>query len=265
MVFYFTGTGNSLYVAKQLEKFPVSIPQAIHDADLYYKDEAIGIVCPVYGHEMPRMVKDFLKKAKFETDYFFVVLTYGHAHGGAAELAEHWLSDCGIKADYINTILMVDNFLPGFDMEEEIAINPKKEVGKHLAVIQADINARKQFRQPVTEEDRQWHRNFLEFSKTMPAEIWESPYQISEECIGCGICMRVCPAGCIYLENQRAVHTDKNCQMCMACIHTCPMKAVHLRMPEKNPDSRYRNENIGLMELVEANEQKHKSFTALVY
>jgi hypothetical protein len=33
MVFYFTGTGNSLYVAKQLEKFPVSIPQAIHDAD----------------------------------------------------------------------------------------------------------------------------------------------------------------------------------------------------------------------------------------
>jgi ferredoxin len=258
MVFYFTGTGNSLYVAKQLEKFPVSIPQAIHDADLYYKDEAIGIVCPVYGHEMPRMVKDFLKKAKFETDYFYVVLTYGHAHGGAAELAEHWLSDCGIKADYINTILMVDNFLPGFDMEEEIAINPKKEVGKHLAVIQADINARKQFRQPVTEEDRQWHRNFLEFSKTMPAEIWESPYQISEECIGCGICMRVCPAGCIYLENQRAVHTDKNCQMCMACIHTCPMKAVHLRIPEKNPDSRYRNENIGLMELVEANEQKIK-------
>jgi hypothetical protein len=36
-------------------------------------------------------------------------------------------------------------------------------------------------------------------------------------------------------------------------------------MPEKNPDSRYRNENIGLMELVEANEQKIKSFTALVY
>jgi diketogulonate reductase-like aldo/keto reductase len=42
MVFYFTGTGNSLYVAKQLEKFPVSIPQAIHDADLYYNEEQVG-------------------------------------------------------------------------------------------------------------------------------------------------------------------------------------------------------------------------------
>jgi ferredoxin len=44
----------------------------------------------------------------------------------------------------------------------------------------------------------------------------------------------------------------------MACIHTCPQKAIQLKMPEKNPESRYRNENIGLMELIEANEQKSK-------
>jgi ferredoxin len=258
MLFYFTGTGNSLYVAKQLEKFSVSIPQAIHDVDMYYKDEAIGIVCPVYGHEMPQMVKDFLKKAIFVTDYFYLVLTYGHTHGGAAELAEEFLTACGIKADYINTILMVDNFLPGFDMEEEIAINPEKEVEKHLAGIQADIKARRKFKQAVTEEDREWHRKFLEFAKTMPKEAYTSPYLVSEECIGCGICMRVCPAGCIYLENQRAIHTDKNCQMCMACIHTCPKKAIQLKMPEKNPESRYRNENVGLLELIEANEQNIK-------
>jgi flavodoxin len=91
VLFYFTGTGNSLYVAKQLEKFPVSIPQAIHDTDMHYEDETMGIVCPVYGHEMPQMVKEFLKKAEFVTDYFYLVLTYGHTHGGAAELAEKFL------------------------------------------------------------------------------------------------------------------------------------------------------------------------------
>lgn len=258
MLFYFTGTGNSLYVAKQLEKSPISIPQAIHDLDMRYKDAAIGIVCPVYGHEMPQMVKEFLKKTKFETEYFYLVLTYGHIHGGAAELAEKFLTDCDIKADYINTILMVDNFLPGFDMDEEIAINPSKEVEKNLAEICEDIKARRKFKQVVTEEDRQWHRKFLENFKTMPADVWQKPYKVSEECIGCGICMRVCPSGCIYLEKQRAVHTDKNCQMCMACIHTCPQKAIQLKMPEKNPQARYRNENIGLMELIEANEQKNK-------
>jgi flavodoxin len=81
MLFYFTGTGNSLYVAKRIEASPISIPQAIHDADKHYRDDAIGVVCPVYGHEMPQMVKDFLKNASFETDYFYLVLTYGHVHG----------------------------------------------------------------------------------------------------------------------------------------------------------------------------------------
>jgi ferredoxin len=256
MLFYFTGTGNSLYVAKRIEASPLSIPQAIHDADKHYRDDAIGVVCPVYGHEMPQMVKDFLKNASFETDYFYLVLTYGHVHGGAAELAEAVLDDCGIHADYINTIMMVDNFLPGFDMEEELAIDPEKEVEKHLEEIRADITARKKFKQAVMEADREWHRKFLEMSKAMPQEQWQSPYQVTDECIGCGICMRVCPAGGIRLKNQHAIHTGENCQMCMACIHTCPQKAIHLMMPEKNPNARYRNENIGLLELIEANEQK---------
>ena len=63
MVFYFTGTGNSLYIAKQLAECPVSIPQAMKQETLDFTDERIGIVAPIYGHEMPQMVKDFLKKA----------------------------------------------------------------------------------------------------------------------------------------------------------------------------------------------------------
>lgn len=81
MVFYFTGTGNSLYVAKQLDAERISIPQVIHREEQIFKTDTIGIVCPVYGHEMPGMVKDFLKKAFFRTEYFYVVLTYGKLHG----------------------------------------------------------------------------------------------------------------------------------------------------------------------------------------
>ena len=63
MVFYFTGTGNSLYIAKQIEEEPISIPQVIKKDKLDFSDDSIGIVCPVYGHEVPPMVKDFMKKA----------------------------------------------------------------------------------------------------------------------------------------------------------------------------------------------------------
>lgn len=63
MLFYFTGTGNSLYVAKNIYDKPISIPQIINREKLSFRDESIGIVSPVYGHEVPAMVKEFLKKA----------------------------------------------------------------------------------------------------------------------------------------------------------------------------------------------------------
>lgn len=56
MVFYFTAAGNSLYVAKQLDAAPVSIPQAVHEDDLAFQDDVIGIVCPVFGRKAPPMV-----------------------------------------------------------------------------------------------------------------------------------------------------------------------------------------------------------------
>lgn len=87
MLFYFTGTGNSLYIAKQIENEPISIPQAIHGENQEYFADSIGIVAPVYGHEVPSMVKKFLKNAVFHTNYFYMILTYGNRHGGAGKAA----------------------------------------------------------------------------------------------------------------------------------------------------------------------------------
>lgn len=43
MIFYFTATGNSLYVARQLDESPISIPQV--KSGTTFKDGTIGIVC----------------------------------------------------------------------------------------------------------------------------------------------------------------------------------------------------------------------------
>lgn len=258
MVFYFTGTGNSLYVAKQLgAEQIISIPQALRQANTLFESPAIGVVCPVYGHEMPDMVKEFLRKATFNTPYFYLILTYGRIHGGAAELAEQVLIDCGKRADYINIIMMVDNFLPGFDMTEQIAINSEKKVEEHIASIKADIEAQRRWKSPVTQEDRDWHQTYLDRQAKIPADFWKNLYCITDDCIGCGICTKVCPAGCIHLESQKAVNTTENCQMCMACIHHCPKNAIQLNVPEKNPSARYQNEHIRLTEIVSANNQHH--------
>lgn len=255
MVFYFTATGNSLYVAKAVagNERPVSIAQAIHDREKTYRADSVGIVCPMFGHEMPELVKDFLKASRFETDYFYILLTYGNRHGGAAELAREYAESIGIHPAYINVILMADNFLPCFDMEQQKQLD--KKVEEQIRRIQSDLAQRKSYCSPVTENDRSVHREFLARMAHMDAGVLQDLYEITDACVGCGICTKVCPKKCFHLEGQKSVWNSVACIGCMACIHSCPTMAIQLKMPEKNPHARYRNENVSLCEIVEANNQ----------
>lgn len=256
MVFYFTGTGNSLYIAKQIETNPISIPQIIHEEKQEYFADSIGIAAPVYGHEVPQMVRDFMKKAAFHTDYFYMILTYGNRHGGAAELAEKLCEECGIHVNYINVIMMADNWLPSFDMNDQKKID--KHIPEQLAPILADIQAKKNAISPVTDADRAAHQQFLAGISKMPADAWQHLIRVTDACVGCGICEKVCPSGSIHVVNGRAVHTPGYCQTCLACAHACPQKAIQLAIPEKKTNARYRNEHISLQEIIKANDQKNR-------
>lgn len=227
MIFYFTGTGNSLYAAKHLDTELVSIPQAMRE------------------------------KAQFHTDYFYMVLTYGNRHGGAAELAENLCRACGIRPSYINVLQMVDNWLPSFDMDEQKMLDKKEE--EHLQAIKADIESRREMVSEVTEADRAAHRQFLENMSHMPEDAWQHLIRIGEGCIGCGICVQVYPSGSLHLEEGKAVHVSGQCQTCLSCVHNCPQKVIGLNVPEKNPQTRYRNEHISLRELIDANCQNKGS------
>lgn len=256
MVFYFTGTGNSLYIAKQIEENPLSIPQIIHRKNQEYAADSIGIVAPVYGHEVPLMVKDFMQKAVFHTDYFYMILTYGNRHGGAAELAKKLCDECGIAVNYIRVIMMADNWLPGFDMNEQKKID--KKVEENLAVILDDLAAHKNGISEVTDTDRIAHQQFLNRMSLMPADAWQHLLRVTDDCSGCGICEKVCPSASVHMVNGKAVHIPGSCQTCLACAHACPQKAIQLTIPEVNSDARYRNEHISLQEIIQANCQLSK-------
>lgn len=253
MVFYFTATGNSLYAARQLDCKCYSISREIH-GEMKYSADSIGIVCPVFGHEMPPPVKDFISKASFETDYLYLILTYGSRHGGASELADKFAKSVGKEFQYINVLLMHDNFLPAFDMTEEAKID--KHIPRQLEKIKSDISSHTRFISEVTDEDRAVHRQYLERMFKMPADTFKKLYHITNECIGCGICTKVCPMGCFVTKAQRAVQNSEKCIACMACIHACPQNAIQLNIPEPNSRARYRNENISLMDIIAANWQK---------
>lgn len=48
-----------------------------------------------------------------------------------------------------------------------------------------------------------------------------------EKCIGCGLCVKDCPAGKLKLEEKKAVYTPE-CIQCGHCVAVCPQAAVSI-------------------------------------
>ena len=256
MVFYFTATGNSLYAARQLDNNTVSIPQVMRCKSLRrFADEAIGVVYPIYGHRPPELVERFLREVTLDTPYLYIIPTYGARHANAVEIVSDICRDSGKTPAYIHTLLMADNYLPAFDMDEQRAID--KDVDGQLAEIKADIAARKHYIEPVTDADRAAHANFLKYEAALPEGALIGLVYATEKCVGCGVCSRVCPGGCIRIEQGRAHFDYSNCQGCLACAHACTQRAIALRIPEVNPNARYRNEHVTLQDIIYANNQTH--------
>lgn len=123
MIFYFTATGNCLDIAKKLDDEIYSIPQI--KGKNKFKSEKIGIVSPTYAFTIPDNVKEFILNNEFETDYFYIICTYGNKTGGVEERVQNFLKENNKSANYINSILMVDNFLPSFDIAEQLKMDKK--------------------------------------------------------------------------------------------------------------------------------------------
>ena len=135
MIFYFTATGNCLDIAKRLDNEIYSIAQIKGKNN--YKADKIGIIAPTYAFDIPQNVKEFIQNNTFETDYFYIICTYGNKTGGVEERVQRFIQDIGKNVNYINSILMVDNFLPGYDLAEQLKMD--KKIDENFIKIKQDI------------------------------------------------------------------------------------------------------------------------------
>lgn len=268
IILYFTATGNCLYAARQIARpddLLLSIPQMVKEGRYDFEADEIGIVYPVFGHMPPNTVREFIRKARLKADYKFAILTYGARKCNSVEIWDSLSQDAGNRFDYIATLIMVDNWLPAFDMNEQVKM--EKHIPENLQRIADDIAHRRLWIEPVSEEERQMHAGFMAFSGLDPKVGFlkrsEKYFDITDTCIGCGVCADVCPRG-NYVFESTGISTRGDCDLCLACIHNCPQKAIRfktveddplLAQGERNPNARYRNEHISLMDIKRANKR----------
>ena len=206
----------------------------------------------------PLIVREFVSKATFRAPYIFSVITYGNAAVNVCEWWNRFANEQGLQQQYIKSLLMVDNYLPVFDMNEQIKID--KHTDENLATIIEELAAQKEY---IEKGDLGWfNEEGLERLRAshfpMTAERLIAINQ--EKCIGCGFCTRVCPRGNLKLTGD-GIRAEGSCEYCLACVHNCTQKALTLRSPmagrpgERNPEARYRHPDISINEIVRANQQ----------
>jgi len=264
LVFFFSATGNSLYVAKEIggpEAELRSIAQEIHNENPVYEAEEIGFVCPVYCFILPAIVQDFIARSTFKADYFFTVGTFGAHATIFPEFVDGFAKEHGVQMNYISAIQMVDTYLPYFDADREKADPKNLLIPEKVVSVLAAINNRENYMLPVTQQDRMicegYYRGSGRDRQRPTATRSEKIVFSTDACVGCGVCASICPHGSWKVIDGKGV-PEGECENCLACVHNCPQKAISIiptppEPQEPNRNARYRNPNVKLGELIRAN------------
>ena len=245
---YYTTPGNNLYIAKQLGGELLSIPQLMKNGELDIEDDVVGIIFPVFFATSPKTLREFVQTVNIKADYLFLITSYGSdGDQNALKIMKDTLNQRGINVNYTNSVLMVDNFLPVFDMAREKEIKKDLDVDSEIESIKNDIINRKEYifdKKHFTDVEN--IEEILETTMTSKYHI-----QVGEECNNCRICTQVCPRGNITLTEENPVIGD-DCDFCLGCVQHCKVRNLKIN-DELNPDERYRNPNIKISEIIKSN------------
>lgn len=229
-IYFFTGTGNSLKIAKDIAK---ALPQcelvAIHKdtaLDIPSGYDRIGFVFPNYSGGPPTMAADFIKKMKFgkqNDTYIFCVATYGGNAGSVIPQTDNLFKQRGLKLNYGAKIISYPNAVIFYPMLIGVNFFTKISKIKSKKVIKS-IVAKEQKSIPTLKDSAK--KTYEAFMSSIPES--DSGYHVNNDCISCGICKNVCPAKNITLENGTPVFHHQ-CESCMACIQHCPKRAINYK------------------------------------
>ena len=254
LVLYFSGTGNCLKIAKTIKKELdnadiVSIAKSERYV-LAKQYESIGFIYPVYFWGLPKKVISFIENLDLGNNknaYFYSIASYGGDIGnGVYQIYELLQKKHGVKINSCQKLVMFSNYVINHDISERVDEITKKSNDGLVPIIDSIKNRRNNKVNKFTKIFSFVNKWFVKNVSAM-----DRHFTVSDNCTGCGICQKVCPAKNIVMENNKPRY-NHNCEQCLACLHFCPQKAINYKNLTQNR-RRYTNPDISYRELSEFN------------
>lgn len=223
MIFYFSGTGNSEWVAQTLaskigdKAADICAQNGVPSLD---GEECVGLVFPVYAWGVPQPMLRFAQILPETSAFRFGICTCGSEAG----LTMRKLSAV-FRTDSSYSIDMPNNYVIGSDVESCDVVKGKLEqAARDISVIAEEIGQKKRVYRVKEGSFGALKSNIINKAFNKFARSTK-PFSVDKNCIGCGLCQRGCPAGTIRLVNGSPTW-GKECYQCLRCINLCPVSAI---------------------------------------
>lgn len=247
MIFYFSGTGNTRWVARQLAeatgetlydiakellKAQIEGTHQVLDYQLQ-AGERLGFCFPTHGWQPPHIFREFIRRATFHTGadtYCFAVTTCGDNMGEAMTIFNKELLRHHVQAVSQFSVIMPESYvcLPFMKTDSDERVSEK-------------INAARQQLPHIIDVISQRKAGVIELERGATPRLYSyviggyfNRHMISDKkftvdadvCTRCGLCQRICPVEDIKGTPPVWQHNG-HCTSCLACYHHCPVHAIN--------------------------------------
>ncbi|MEE4195955.1 MAG: EFR1 family ferrodoxin [Anaerolineae bacterium] len=276
-IFYFSGTGNTWWVAKELadalnnwgfDSKIFSIEQINPDTVAYLVNtaEVVGLGYPIYGSDAPETMKDFIRalppvktpkpmmiyvtQLEWSGDGAYFMHKEIEQKGYTIKWAVHFNMPNNIAVDIFPFNLLnssceyvefaeklIDSAAKVQDLAKKIKENKKWIMGNHPLAWAAAWVQRGPFR---------WVMGLIR----------DRLFSVNQKkCIQCSRCENICPVDNVRLNVAGFPEWSDHCILCMRCFNYCPMAAINVfgkpfnrkrfgKMPFQGPVPEFKPENI---------------------